>query len=266
MRPRQGSRAAPSKSPRTSGASSHRNTTCPIDIAETVFESRVGGRLYDRGIDGSECPGRACLPMSRQTASSSAGDRGAGRTLRSSPAAVDAREALVRALLDAVLHRRVPLPGRLEADRLRQLRLLTEIFELKRLQVVLEGLHEARRAARPRGTRPPRGRTPSGTDRPRRGGRPSPRRRCRRPTIRGSARDRSRRKRRARAVRRRPARRGSRARSGCDGGFVHRQLTACSRSFAILASSFLVSFVNAKATGHIEPSSRFATSLKPSIA
>src|SRR5262249_62192068 len=25
------------------------------DIAETVFETRVGGHLYDRGVDGSEC-------------------------------------------------------------------------------------------------------------------------------------------------------------------------------------------------------------------
>ncbi len=26
-----------------------------VDIAETVFESRKGGHIYDRGVDGSEC-------------------------------------------------------------------------------------------------------------------------------------------------------------------------------------------------------------------
>jgi uncharacterized protein YndB with AHSA1/START domain len=26
-----------------------------VDIAETVFDPRAGGRIYDRGVDGSEC-------------------------------------------------------------------------------------------------------------------------------------------------------------------------------------------------------------------
>jgi uncharacterized protein YndB with AHSA1/START domain len=26
-----------------------------VDITETVFEARAGGRVYDRGVDGSEC-------------------------------------------------------------------------------------------------------------------------------------------------------------------------------------------------------------------
>src|SRR5437763_7973515 len=56
---------------------------------------------------------------------------------------VDAREAALRTVLDAVLHRRVALLGRSEAHRLRQLRLLAEILELERLQVVLERLHES---------------------------------------------------------------------------------------------------------------------------
>src|SRR5437763_6590935 len=56
---------------------------------------------------------------------------------------VDALEARLRALLDPVVHRRIALFGRLEAHRLRQLRLLAEVLELQRLQVVLECLHEA---------------------------------------------------------------------------------------------------------------------------
>src|SRR5437762_12639032 len=56
---------------------------------------------------------------------------------------VDAREAALRTLLDAVLHRRVAFLGRSEAHRLRQLRPVAKILELERLQVVLERLHEA---------------------------------------------------------------------------------------------------------------------------
>src|SRR5438132_757105 len=55
---------------------------------------------------------------------------------------VDPGEAALRALLDAVVHRRVALLGRLEAHRLRELRLLAEVLELQRLEVVLERLHE----------------------------------------------------------------------------------------------------------------------------
>lgn len=40
-----------------------------VEIAETIFEPRVGGHVYDRGIDGSECRWRACSPTSPRSAS-----------------------------------------------------------------------------------------------------------------------------------------------------------------------------------------------------
>lgn len=33
----------------------HEQNLLAVDIAETVFEPRVGGDVYDRGVDGSEC-------------------------------------------------------------------------------------------------------------------------------------------------------------------------------------------------------------------
>ena len=156
--------------------------------------------------------------------------------------------------------------GRLEVHRLRQLRLLTEILELERLQVVLERLHEAlgrldlaelaldhaEGGSEPVGAAgtnvhllddgsvaPPFGDQlrirPDGVDV------------C------------------ARCVEDPLDADLELVRSG-NRGLVHLQLTACLRSFVILASSALVSLVNAKATGHIDPSSRLAVSLKPSIA
>jgi len=42
-------------------------------IAQTVFEPRVGGHIYDRAVDGSECRWARILPTSRQPAWYSAG-------------------------------------------------------------------------------------------------------------------------------------------------------------------------------------------------
>jgi uncharacterized protein YndB with AHSA1/START domain len=33
----------------------HEHNLLGVDVAETVFEPRVGGNIYDRGVDGSEC-------------------------------------------------------------------------------------------------------------------------------------------------------------------------------------------------------------------
>ena len=33
----------------------HEHNLLAVEIADTVFEARVGGHLYDRGVDGSEC-------------------------------------------------------------------------------------------------------------------------------------------------------------------------------------------------------------------
>jgi hypothetical protein len=49
-------------------------------------------------------------------------------------------------------------------------------------------------------------------------------------------------------------------------GLLSPQLTAFFTSAPILTSSAVVNFVKAKAVGHMAPSSRFAASLKPSVA
>ena len=42
-------------SPRTSALQAGVHNLLAVEIAETVFEPHVGGHLYDRGVDGSEC-------------------------------------------------------------------------------------------------------------------------------------------------------------------------------------------------------------------
>ena len=56
-RGRRGRSSARSRcSPNDSMTSSRASTTCmAVPIAETVFEPHVGGNIYDRGVDGSEC-------------------------------------------------------------------------------------------------------------------------------------------------------------------------------------------------------------------
>src|SRR5436853_2919539 len=180
---------------------------------------------------------------------------------------VHAREAALRSFLDAVLHRRVALLGRSEAHRLRQPRPIAQILDLERLQVVLERLHEplgrvdlaelalddaegGAEAVRAAGTdvhlldgravAPPfRDQLrvgPDGED---------VRARCVEDPLDADL---------------------ELVRGGDGGGGVHPQLTAFFTSARIFASSAPVSFVSAKATGHMEPSSSFALSLKPNIA
>src|SRR4051812_15447884 len=119
-----------SRSFTTSPPSTRRNASC-APLRSPPERERAIPVLGERGRDGRS-PISSAL-ATRQSAS--------GRDLLQER--VDAREARLRALLDAVLHRRVALLGRLEEHGLRQLRLLAEILELERLQVVLERLHEA---------------------------------------------------------------------------------------------------------------------------
>jgi hypothetical protein len=65
-----------------------------VDIAETVFEPRAGGHIYDRGVDGSECRWPGCSPMSRLTGSCSAGTSArSGRSRRISRRRARSRSA-----------------------------------------------------------------------------------------------------------------------------------------------------------------------------
>src|SRR5207249_3614450 len=145
------------------------------------------------------------------------------------------------------------------------LRLLAEILELERLQVVLERLHEAlgridlAELALDGAVRGPEAVGPAGPDIHLLDDR----------AVAPPFGD---------QLRIRPDREDVRARRvedpldpdlelvrGDDGGLLD-QPTAFFTSAPILASSAAVTFVSAKATGHMEPSSSFAVSLKPNIA
>jgi len=55
------------------------------ELAEMVFEPRVGGHLYDRGVDGARAAGPVSWPTSRPTGSSSAATSTPGGSLKPTP-------------------------------------------------------------------------------------------------------------------------------------------------------------------------------------
>jgi len=88
----------------------HDHNLLPVPIAETVFEPRVGGHIYDRGVDGSVCRWARVLAFEPPNRLLFSWDIGPRWELESDPA--HASEVEVRFIADGPARTRIELEHR----------------------------------------------------------------------------------------------------------------------------------------------------------